>query len=410
MRAYLLLLFTALAITMILVPVMRRLALSFNILTPLRGRDIHAFPTPRLGGLAMTGGVVGALLLANLIPFFHPIYAQSSALWSVLLGTVAIASLGAIDDIWDLDWLAKLTGQILITGGMAIGGVQLINLPIFGVTIGSSRMSVFVSVVILVAVINAVNFIDGLDGLAAGVIAIGSLSFFAYSYLLTRLIGAPSYATTAAIVTVILAGATIGFLWFNFHPASIFMGDSGSMVLGLLLGSAAITVTGQVNPAILTEQSALTTWVPVLIPFAVLVIPLVDLLVTPALRVLRGKSPVTADRTHLHHRLLSSGHSHRGVVLILYSWTALTGITVVSFIFFPSKVVALVMVPLLLLTVFATVRQFPGRCRKIDGYDPGAGPSDVVPVLDDGQEVISRPRSDLVWFPLRGKRNDGPDR
>ena len=271
-------------------------------------------PIPRLGGIAITAGIIIAMVFGNSVPFLHPIYEQSSVLWAVVVGAMAITVLGVIDDIWELDWLAKLAGQFLIAGGMAMAGVQLINIPLFGVTIGSARTSVVLSTFVLVAILNAVNFVDGLDGLAAGVIAIGSVGFFAYSYSLSRLMGATSYATAAAVVTVALAGASLGFLWYNYHPASIFMGDSGSMVLGLMLGSATIIVTGQVNPAILSEQSAITPWVPLILPAAVLLIPLTDLLVTPFLRVLHGKSPVSADRSHLHHRLLGHGHSHRGVV------------------------------------------------------------------------------------------------
>lgn len=402
MRVYILLLLAALATTLILTPVVRRVALSMNILTPLRERDIHAFPIPRLGGVAMTGGIVVALVIGNAIPFLHPIYEASSAVWAVAAGAMAISFLGVIDDIWELDWLAKLAGQFLIAGGMAIGGVQLINIPLFGVTIGSSRLSILLSVLILVAIVNAVNFVDGLDGLAAGVIAIGSLGFFGYSYILTRTMGATSYATAAAIVTVALAGACIGFLWFNFHPASIFMGDSGAMVLGLVLGSAAIIVTGQVNPAILAEQSALTPWVPFILPLAVLLIPLADLVITPGLRMLHGKSPVTADRTHLHDRLLLQGHSHRGVVLILYAWTALAAVVAVTLIVSPPSTVILWALPALLAVIFATAFVFPQkRFGSMHKAPRGVGVPGGQTVIDDGQEIISRPRLDGGWFPMR---------
>ena len=363
MRVYIMVLLVALATTMIATPIIRRFALSMNIVTPLRARDVHAYPIPRLGGIAITGGIVMAMVFGNSVPFLHPIYEQSSVLWAVVVGAMAITVLGLIDDIWELDWLAKLAGQILITGGMAMGGVQLINIPVFGVTIGSARLSVVLSVFVLVAIINAVNFVDGLDGLAAGVIAIGSVGFFSYSYLLTRLMGATSYATAAAVVTVALAGASLGFLWYNYHPASIFMGDSGSMVLGLMLGSATIIVTGQVNPAILNEQSAITPWVPLLLPAAVLLIPLTDLVVTPFFRMLRGQSPVSADRSHLHHRLLGQGHSHRGVVLIMYAWTALACLVAVTLIVLPPQSVWKWALPVALVVLAFTVPHFPFKRR-----------------------------------------------
>ena len=142
MKVYLLLLFVALAVTLVLTPIVRRIALGLNVITPLRERDVHAVPIPRLGGLALTGGLVVALMLGNSIPFLKPVYQASNALWAVLLGALAICLLGAIDDVWELDWLAKLAGQFLVAGGMAFGGVQLISLPLFGVTIGSSRLSI----------------------------------------------------------------------------------------------------------------------------------------------------------------------------------------------------------------------------------------------------------------------------
>lgn len=408
MRVYLLLLFVAFAVTLILTPIVRRLALSFNILTPLRARDIHAYPIPRLGGLAMTGGILVTLIVGYSIPYLRPIYESSPALWSVGIGAVAITLLGVIDDIWDLDWFTKLTGQMLIAGGMAIGGVQLINIPIFGVTVGSARLSTLVSTLVLVAIINAVNFVDGLDGLAAGVIAIGSLSFFAYSYMLTRLMGATSYATAAAVVTVALAGVCVGFLWFNFHPASIFMGDSGAMVLGLMLGSATLIVTGQVNPGLLQEQSVVTSRVPLILPLAVLVIPLVNLVVTPLSRILHGKSPMTADRTHLHDRLLLHGHSHRGVVLIMYAWTMLACVVAVAFIVIPPLTVVFWAIPPTILVILATAFQFPTgssstrwRRRTVGAGVPG-GPIAV----DDGQEVISRPQLEKQWMSFRGALPD----
>ena len=409
MRVYMLLLLCAMAVTLILTPIVRRAALTFNILTPLRERDVHAHPIPRLGGLAMTGGIMVSLVVGYAIPFLRPIYESSPALWSVAGGALAIAILGIVDDIWELDWFAKLSGQFLIAGAMAFGGVQMINIPLFGVTVSSARLSVLASTLFLVAVINAVNFIDGLDGLASGVIAIGSLSFFAYSYMLTRLMGATSYATAAAVVTVTLAGACMGFLWFNFHPASIFMGDSGSMVLGLMLGSATLIVTGQVNPVLLQEQSAITSWIPIILPLAVLVIPIADLVITPARRIMRGKSPMTADRTHLHDRLLLAGHSHRGVVLILYAWTAWVCVVAVMFIARPPGVILAWAAPALLLIILATAFQFPGRGVKGQGRPKGTGVPGGGYVTDAGQEVISRPQISGSWLPLRHYREGEED-
>lgn len=397
MRLYLLLFFVSTGATLVLVPVVRRIALGFNVLTPPRERDVHAIPIPRLGGVALMGGIVLTLLIGYSIPFFRPAYQESTALWAVALGAVAICLLGVIDDIWELDWLAKLAGQFLVAGGMATAGVQLINIPLFGVSIGSARLSVLVSTVILVAIMNAVNFVDGLDGLAAGVIAIGALGFFTYSYFLTRLTGQLLYLSGAAIITMALAGACIAFLWYNFHPASIFMGDSGAMVLGLVLGSAAIIVTGQLNPMLLTDSSAVATWMPLILPVAVLVVPIADLVITPAIRMLHGKSPVTADRTHLHDRLLTQGHSHRGVVFILYGWTALVVVVAVSLIWYSPKNVFLWSLPFFVAIIAATVYQFPHSSRRSRGAGTPGGPV----VVDDGVQVISH-GGHRTWYPLTG--------
>mgnify|MGYP002737402193 FL=1 len=397
MRLYLLLFFVSTGATLVLVPVVRRIALGFNVLTPPRERDVHAIPIPRLGGVALMGGIVLTLLIGYSIPFFRPAYQESTALWAVALGAVAICLLGVIDDIWELDWLAKLAGQFLVAGGMATAGVQLINIPLFGVSIGSARLSVLVSTVILVAIMNAVNFVDGLDGLAAGVIAIGALGFFTYSYFLTRLTGQLLYLSGAAIITMALAGACIAFLWYNFHPASIFMGDSGAMVLGLVLGSAAIIVTGQLNPMLLTDSSAVATWMPLILPVAVLVVPIADLVITPAIRMLHGKSPVTADRTHLHDRLLTQGHSHRGVVFILYGWTALVVVVAVSLIWYSPKNVFLWSLPFFVAIIAATVYQFPHSSGRSRGAGTPGGPV----VVDDGVQVISH-GGHRTWYPLTG--------
>lgn len=391
MRAYLLLMLFSLGVTILLTPMVRRFALTFRVLTPLRARDVHVVPTPRMGGVAITAGFLAALLLGSRIPYFAPVF-QDQVIWAIALGTVAMCVLGIIDDIWELDWMAKLAGQLLITGLMAVGGVQLISFPIFGLTIGSSRLSIMVSVLVLVTIINAVNFIDGLDGLAAGVIGIGASSFFLYSYLLTRIVGAQSYATTSAVVMMALVGGCLGFLWYNFHPASIFMGDTGAMVLGLVMGSAAITVTGQINPSQLGEQAWVAAVLPILLPLAVLVIPIVDLVLTALRRMLKGKSPFVADRTHLHDQLLDRGHSHRGVVLILYAWTALAcgfGISLMLVEAWVALAVGLVAVVSLGVTTRFVIPGLWGR-RRLRGQPRGVGVPGGTVLRDDGIRVITR--------------------
>jgi UDP-GlcNAc:undecaprenyl-phosphate GlcNAc-1-phosphate transferase len=283
--------------------------------------------------LAIYCGFAVALLVGSTAHFFSG-GVISKELWGILGGATALALLGAADDIWDLDWMAKLAGQILVGGLLAWSGVQLISFPIAGVTIGSSRLSLFATIIVVVVAVNAVNFVDGLDGLAAGMLAISAFAFFVYAYQITRALSPMTYSSLATFVLAALVGACIGFLPHNFYPARIFMGDSGSMVLGFVIAAAAIRVTGQIDPQNLTTSQAFPAFLPIALPFAVLAIPLIDMMLAIIRRVKLGKSPFQADKSHLHHRLLDLGHSHRGAVLILWVWTAVLSFTAAGLVIF----------------------------------------------------------------------------
>lgn len=357
MKVYLLLMLLAMGITVLVTPIVRFACLHWGIVPKLRSRDIQSIPIPRLGGIAMTTGFVIAMLIASTIPYMAPVF-STSVPWAVMGGAAAMSLLGVIDDVIELDWMTKLSGQILITGLMALSGVQLVSFPIFGITIGSSRLSLILTLLVVVAIINAVNFIDGLDGLAAGTVGIGAMSFFIYSYSVSVISDAATYATTASLVVIALVGVCAGFLWFNFHPSSIMMGG-GAETLGLILASAAIIVTGQIDPSVLGEQRVLVGLLPVLLPLSVIVVPMGDLVATSLIRMKNGKSPFHADRSHFHDRLLARGHTHRGVVTILWLWTAQVSLSAVSLLNFPWHYVALVSVPTLVLVLIFTVAEFP---------------------------------------------------
>lgn len=247
MRVYVLVLLIAAAVTYLMVPIVRHVALVSNALTPVRSRDIHTTPIPRLGGVAMFAGFAVAITIASRIPYLSAVLGREA--WAVVLGAGAVCLLGVIDDLWELDWMTKLAGQILAAGAMAWQGVQLITFPVGGLTIGSARLSLFSTVIVIVIAMNAVNFVDGLDGLAAGLVGIGSVAYFGYVYVLTRVTTPQSYTSLAATVVAALIGICAGFLPHNFNPATIFMGDSGSMQLGLISAAGAIIVTGQIDPA-----------------------------------------------------------------------------------------------------------------------------------------------------------------
>lgn len=321
MRTYLLVAVIAAVVSYLSTPLARWCALRWGAITAVRDRDVHAIPTPRLGGMAMFAGLLVALLMGSQLPFLEPVYANPRPIFGIVGGAALVCALGVADDIWDLDWLTKLMGQVLAAGFLAWQGVVLYQLPIGGVLSGSARTGVFVTVVSVVVAMNAVNFVDGLDGLAAGVLAIGGTAFFVYAYLLTQNTSRDDYSNLATLVVGAMVGACVGFLPHNLYPARIFMGDSGSMLLGFVMAAAAIVVTGQIDPAAVVERVRFPAYVPILLPVAVLVLPLLDMGLAIVRRLLKGKSPFHPDRLHLHHRLLALGHSHRRAVFIMYVWT-----------------------------------------------------------------------------------------
>ena len=320
-------------------PMVRRIAERGLIFSPLRDRDVHSVPTPRLGGVAMYLGVLAGTFVASQMPFLGRLFDDPGPIIGVLGAATILSLLGIIDDIWDLNWITKLAGQTLAAGFMALQGVSLLSIPFNSVIIGSPRMSVILTVIVVLVTINAVNFVDGLDGLAAGVVTIGGAAFFTYSYQLAKDTSPDSYANLASLIIAVLVGACIGFLPHNFNPARIFMGDSGSMLIGLLLAASTIRVTGQVDPASLSTERVLSTYLPIILPIAVMALPLVDLMLAVIRRMAAGKSPFSADAKHLHHRMLRLGHSHARAVLLMYLWTANFAFGTVSLLQFPTATV-----------------------------------------------------------------------
>lgn len=333
MKVYLTLMLVAAVMTFVATPVMRALAHRVGAVTAVRDRDVHKIPTARLGGVAIFLGIGAAISLASAIPFLQPVYEVSGAAWAVLGGAALVCLLGVLDDIYDLDWMAKLAGQLFAAWIMAWGGIQLVTIPIAGVTIASSPISLAVTMLAVVVAINAVNFVDGLDGLAAGMIAIGGSAFFLYTYVLTRDASPGDYSNLATLILAALVGACLGFLPHNVHRARIFMGDSGSMVLGLTMAAAAIVVTGQIDPAIVGQRERIPAFVPIVLPIMVVAVPLLDMFLAVVRRTLRGESPWKPDAHHLHHRLLRFGHSHRWAVAVLYLWTAVFSYGTVALVF-----------------------------------------------------------------------------
>jgi UDP-GlcNAc:undecaprenyl-phosphate/decaprenyl-phosphate GlcNAc-1-phosphate transferase len=322
-RAYLFVLVVAAAVTYLVTPLVRRIARRIGAITPVRDRDVHTVPIPRMGGLAMLCGFAVALVMAWKMPFLSPVFStEGGAPWGVLLGATAVCALGIADDLWTLDAVTKLAGQAIAAGLMAWKGVQFVSLPIAGLTLVSPGVLVVLTVLAVIVTINAVNFVDGLDGLAAGIVAIAGSAFFVYSYLIARQASSTDYSSLATLITAALVGCCLGFLPHNFNPARIFMGDSGSMLIGLLLAAPTIAITGQVDPTVISGVNSIPAFFPIVLPLAVLALPFMDLLLAVVRRTRAGMAPWHPDKSHLHHRMLHLGHSHARAVLILYVWTA----------------------------------------------------------------------------------------
>jgi UDP-GlcNAc:undecaprenyl-phosphate GlcNAc-1-phosphate transferase len=296
-------------------PLAARLARSIGAIDVPRERGLHDKPTPSLGGLAILGGVLVAGVA--FLPLFGsaPVDDQTRG---IVMGAVAIALVGTADDIWDLPPIVKLVGQAAAGLIPVLAGVRVetFTLPFLG-HVDLAGASGPVTLIGIVAVMNIVNFTDGVDGLAAGVctIAAGTLAIIALS-LDKACLGSPTTCTGAGVLSAITAGAAFGFLYHNFHPASIFMGDAGSNLLGLLL--ACVAIQGTIKTAAI---------VALFFPLAVLAVPIVDGAFV-VLKRLKYRRPVyEADRWHLHHRLANIGFSQRRTVLYLYGWTlALAGL------------------------------------------------------------------------------------
>jgi UDP-GlcNAc:undecaprenyl-phosphate GlcNAc-1-phosphate transferase len=331
LREYLLVFLVAAAATYLLTVIAREIALRTGAVAKVRDRDVHAVPIPYLGGLAMLGGLVTAYVVARQLPFLSrsdPFVFRDAGI--VLIAGALICAVGVLDDLFELDALTKLGGQVLAAGFLVAFGIQYYFVPLADTTqfaIDPTQRALLTGFIV-VATVNAVNFVDGLDGLAAGVVGIGAVAFFVFCYQLSS-INKVSLATTGALLSVSLAGACAGFLPHNFHPARLFMGDSGSMLIGLVLSASAVTLTGQFSPDQISEGGAgsqaslLPTLLPLVLPISLLVIPMLDLVLAVVRRTRAGRSPFAPDKQHLHHRLLEIGHSHRRAVLIMWLWAAL---------------------------------------------------------------------------------------
>lgn len=340
-RDYLLTLCVTAAVTYLLTGPVRKFAIAIGAMPAIRARDVHREPTPRLGGIAMFGGLCAGLIVADHLFNLNGVFELSNEPRALLSGAALIWLIGVLDDKFEIDALIKLGGQMIAAAVMVIQGLTILWLPIPGVgTVALTQwQGTLLTVALVVITINAVNFVDGLDGLAAGMVCIASAAFFLYAYRLWYGYGIEA-AAPATLFAAILMGMCLGFLPHNMHPARIFMGDSGSMLIGLVLAAGAISVTGQVDPDTMklfegSERQAthamLPVFIPLILPLTIIAIPAADLVLAIVRRTWNGQSPFAADRGHLHHRLLEIGHSHSRAVMIMYFWSALIAFGAVGY-------------------------------------------------------------------------------
>ena len=344
MAPYLLVGLVALVASFILTPLVRLMAIKIGAIDKPSDRKVHANPTPTLGGLAMFLALLIAGAVAYSMEEFRDVFFQSSEAWGIAAGALVIFILGAVDDLRDLPAPVKLAGQVFAAGILFLSGVkmQFILLPNGEALSFGEDVSVLLTVFWLVAMMNAVNLVDGLDGLAAGIVAIAGAAFFVFTY---RFVAADFlFQTLAPLLAIMIVGAALGFLRYNFYPARIFMGDSGALMLGLVLGATTIVGVGKAGVPLSSVTSAsgvFLAYFPLVIPLMVLALPILDSLLAIVRRARKRRSIFHADKAHLHHRLMDLGHGHRQAVIVMYIWSALAAGAGLAFTFLDSEDVAL---------------------------------------------------------------------
>ncbi|WP_316745313.1 MraY family glycosyltransferase [Streptomyces sp. MK7] len=383
MREYLLTLCITAAVTYLLTGPVRKFAIVAGAMPEIRARDVHREPTPRLGGIAMFFGMCAGLLVADHLTNLNEVFEKSNEPRALLSGAALIWLIGVLDDKFEIDALIKLGGQMIAAGVMVMQGLTILWLPVPGVgTVALTQwQGTLLTVALVVITINAVNFVDGLDGLAAGMVCIAAAAFFMYAYRIWYSYGIEA-AAPATLFAAVLMGMCLGFLPHNMHPARVFMGDSGSMLIGLVLAAGAISVTGQVDPDVMnlfagSERNAVhqmvPVYIPLLLPLTIIAIPASDFVFAVVRRTWRGQSPFAADRGHLHHRLLQIGHSHSRAVLIMYFWAALIGFGALAYSVNSASmwiVLGIVVLSFLGLVLLLLPRFTPRTPRWAEGFVP----------------------------------------
>ena len=310
-------------VTALTTPIARRVAVRSGVLVAPDDRNVHEAPTPPLGGPAMFAGLLAGMFTAWAIGDFAAVFAARTEMIGVLAAAAVMCGVGVLDDVRPVSAPAKIAGMVLAGSLLSLAGVSLLvlRIPFVDLIVLSPDLSALLTVVWVVLIANAVNLIDGLDGLAAGIVGIAALTFLAYAIRLGDA-GVLFDGNPGALIALLVVGICVGFLPHNVHPARIFMGDGGALLLGVLLAASTVAVGGRTD-APFSGQSFFF-FAPIFIPVIVLGVPLFDMTFAIIRRVAtRGLRITQADKDHLHHRILRLGHGHRRAVFILWAWTAL---------------------------------------------------------------------------------------
>lgn len=321
----------AAASTFLLTYPVKRLAFRLGWVVAPDSRRVHSVTTPDVGGIAMFGGFLVAMLVSRLLGSFDSLFGTSELL-GVVLAAFVIFLIGLLDDVREISAPAKVAGTVVAGLILVWYGVTMyyFRLPLVDVYLLANDWVPLITVLWLLGMSQAINLIDGLDGLAAGIVAIAAAAFFLYS----RELEANSFLSEPNIgplVCIIAVGICIGFLPHNFNPAKIFMGDGGALLLGLLMATSTSVVGGRSNPGQEFFGQSYFFFAPLFIPLLILGVPIFDTLFAIVRRASRRQNFATADKGHLHHRLMNLGHGQRRSVLILWLWTVLLS----AFVLYP---------------------------------------------------------------------------
>lgn len=375
-RELLLIAVTAGLVTFVVTGLVRGVAPAIGGLAYPRERDVHQVPTPRLGGVGIFTGMLIAVYLAAQLPALNRAFPPFAPdVESTIVAGGVIVLVGIVDDILGLGAVTKLAGQAAAAGVLVAMGVSwtLLYIP-FGdgnILVLDQLQAGLLTVVFTLTIVNAMNFVDGLDGLAAGLGAIAATAICVFSVGIMLDQGGTVGAYPPALVTAVLAGALIGFLPHNFQPARIFMGDSGSMLIGLVLAAASTSASGKISQSLYGPQDMIVLLSPVIVVAAAMFVPMLDLVMAVVRRVGAGRSPFAPDKMHLHHRLLALGHSHRRVALVIYAWVSLIAFGAVGATMLPTEVIvpaiAAGLLSVLAATLVPRLRSSRGKHRTADG-------------------------------------------